>query len=660
MTKQHVLAFALALAACKGREQAPAAKPATPPAPPTATAAPVDAAKLVEIAQSDRDRKDYPDADSVVAIDRDDIVLGPDGTVVEHHHMIVKILHAQRGKDKFADIKIPFDTRRQTLEIVSARTVTNDGKTHVASGEEISDIVPQRLSEATMYSDVRERVVSFPAVDSGSVVELAYKRTTRAGPDAPLGGELMIGAWHPIRLREITFTVPAGTTPKFALTNLTLAPVEAAGEGGTRTYTFTVKDQPDRSQESGAIADAGVLPRLVYGLRPGWKQATAAIGERFLRTAMPDKTHEAITAQAAQLTASAITDEDKARAIFKFVAHDVRSIDLPLGWAGYEPHAPDVVLANRYGDDRDKVALLVALCAAAKLDARPVLVRTGKVPVLDGVPTVAQFDRMIAKVVIGGKDLWLDPSDEHGQFGIAFAGQDNLVLPLGRGGGELGKRPLLEPSTSIAHTTATFSLAGNGDLDATYRHAFTGWYADRASQTLRPLKGEHLTRFFQQEAATIAASAIASGHDVGDTLSVSGPLEVDQRVKIPGYAEAQGTFRVFELPFSPLDLVDDIPQAGLETRKYPMWIGTPRTRKHDVTLEVPAGWKIAYAPPELKGAAEGIAFASTCKDEGRRVTCASEVTVDRFDVAPDKYAGYRDALAKLRAYERRIVLLIKG
>ena len=54
----------------------------------------------------------------------------------------------------------------------------------------------------------------------------------------------------------------------------------------------------------------------------------------------------------------------------QFVAHDIRSVDLPLGWAGYEPHAPDVVLANRYADDRDKVGLLLALCASEKLDGR--------------------------------------------------------------------------------------------------------------------------------------------------------------------------------------------------------------------------------------------------------------------------------------------------
>ena len=70
------------------------------------------------------------------------------------------------------------------------------------------DIKPPRLAEATIYSDVRERVVSFPAVDKGSVVELEYTRTTQATPDAPMGGEQMLGEWDPILERIVTTIVP--------------------------------------------------------------------------------------------------------------------------------------------------------------------------------------------------------------------------------------------------------------------------------------------------------------------------------------------------------------------------------------------------------------------------------------------------------------------
>ena len=57
--------------------------------------------------------------------------------------------------------------------------------------------------------------------------------------------------------------------------------------------------------------------------------------------------------------------------------------------------------------------------------------------------------------------------------------------------------------------------------------------------------------------------------------------------------------------------------------------------------------------------ADGIRYEATCSASGQTVTCHSEVTLDQLDLVPEQYAGLRNALTKLRAYERRIVLLTK-
>ena len=143
-----------------------------------------DLARLIDLAQNGPGTDKYPQADAYVDLERDDIKLAADGTITHHHKSIAKLFDAQRGKEKFADVHVPFDQKRQTLKIDVARTVNDDGLAHAASPEEIGDIVPAYLSDATTYSDVRERVVSFPAVDKGSVVELEYTRTTRPTPDS--------------------------------------------------------------------------------------------------------------------------------------------------------------------------------------------------------------------------------------------------------------------------------------------------------------------------------------------------------------------------------------------------------------------------------------------------------------------------------------------
>jgi hypothetical protein len=664
MTRSSLLAISLgALAACGGHSQdkAPPAPGSAPTTAPAAADPKASLAQLADLAQNGPTDHDYPQADAVVQLDRDDITLAAGGAVTEHHHSIVRLLDAQRGKEKFADVHIPFDAKRQTLTIDIARTITDDGKEHVASPDEIGDIVPPQLADATIYSDVRERVVSFPAVDKGSVVELDWTRSTVAGPDAASGGELLLAQWDPVVSRVVTINVPDGVTPKLAVAGTTLAPVESHANG-VHTYTFSEDKLPDRHPENGSLEDSGVLPRLVYGFAPDWKAVVTPIADRFLGAAVPSPIPSSVKAEADRIVADAhaTTDADKATALFAFVAHDIRSIDLPLGWAGYQPHAPDVVLANRYADERDKVGLLLALCAAEKIDGRPVFVRTGKVPVIDTVPTVAQFNRVIAKLAVGDKDSWVDPADENGQYGVAFAGQDNYVLEIERGGSELGKRPALDPSTSISHVAASFTLGASGDLTADYRYDLTGWYADRAAEALRPLKGEGRDRFFEQSASAVAASAKDTAHSVGDASSVTGPMKIAQKVSVPGYSAAQGNFRVFELPDMTLRFASDVPAGSLSERKTTMYVGTPRTQTADITVAVPSGWKVAYVPPALTGKTDGLAYDEACTASGQTITCHAQLVLDKLDLPITAYAGYHDAMTKLNAYERRIVLLTKA
>ena len=500
-----------------------------------------------------------------------------------------------------------------------------------------------------------ERVVSFPAVDTNSVVELEYTRTTKASPDSAMGGELLLAQWDPTVTRIVSITAPIGVTPKLSVERIVVAPTETVDDkAGTHTYTYTISNQPDRHEEWDQVMDAAVLPRLVFGFKPDWSSALAPIIAQYAKTTPT----AAITEQADRVVAHAKTETERARALFAFVAHDIRSVDIPLGWAGYEPSSIDEVLANRYANDSDKVGLLVAMCAAEKLHAMPVFVRTGKVPVIASVPTVAQFDHVVAKVTVDGKDVWLDPDDE-GQYGVVFAGQDNLALPIDATATNPVTFAAMDPSTSVSRVVAMMKVGPNGDLDATYAYELSGAYARTASARLRALKGDNLKQFFTKKASDIAPGAVDKAHDVSDLMSVTGPIRISEHVAAPGYSVMQGNFRVLEIPDAPLDMASNVPDARQSTRTTPMWIGTPRIEKSDISVQVPAGWKVAYVPPALEGRSDGIKYAGGCTASGAVINCHNEITVDQIALPADRYAGYREAMVKVRAYERRVVILTK-
>ncbi len=658
------LAASFALAGCGG-PQVKAIVPVAPASAPVVVAPPPDPgvahlAALVELAKNGPTQKDYPQADSVVITDDDDVTLQADGTLVEHHHHVIRILDPQRGKERFADVHIGYDGKRQALTVNLARTVNPDGQVHVTSGDEIADIVPPELADATIYSGVLERVVSFPAVDKGSVIELDYTRVTHAGPDSAMGDELALADWDPMLSRRVTLTVPAGQTVHYVVVGTTIEPTEIV-DAGVRTLIFAAKDLPLHETEPGAPPPEAVLPRLVFSLLPDWVTA----GQRVARQLVTDApTTPEIAAVAAQLTAGATSEEKRAQAIYRFVAHDIRSVELPLGLVGWTPSSPETILANRYGDERDKVTLFLALCKAGDVHALAVLVRTGGVPVIEAVPSVTQFNRLLAVVDLRGGRVWLDLSDEIGSWDSGFAGEGNLALTLFPSGATLERRPLVDAKSSLGSVKETLVLNDKGDLDARYQYAVTGYYAHEAVNELHTLQGENLARFFASAAGNVSASALDVSHAVGDLTAVEGTIALSQRVSAPGYSVAQDAgegrgkkFRVVELPSVTLPFLGIGPGTYLSTRTLPLWLDTPRTLQKDLTLTIPRGWKLAYVPADIAANVAGLSYTMACRAKGPVLTCHTEITTTALEVQPESYAEFRAAANRFADYKQHMVLL---
>ena len=65
-------------------------------------------------------------------------------------------------------------------------------------------------------------------------------------------------------------------------------------------------------------------------------------------------------------------------------------------------------------------------------------------------------------------------------------------------------------------------------------------------------------------------------------------------------------------------------------------------------------------PPALSGAVNGLKYTESCTAAGQDVTCHGELVIDKLVLDAKQYAEFHDAMAKLGAYRRRVVLLTKG
>src|SRR5262249_46863799 len=121
------------------------------------------------------------------------------------------------------------------------------------------------------------------------------------------------------------------------------------------------------------------MPTLVVTTDPSWEHFSSwwsGVAEAQLA---PD---DGLKAKVAELTRTAQTTDEKVRALYQFVAADVRYRGLGVGpRPGYTPRRAIDTLTSRWGVCRDVAALLVAMLRVAGVEAYPVLTNVGE-PVL--------------------------------------------------------------------------------------------------------------------------------------------------------------------------------------------------------------------------------------------------------------------------------------
>lgn len=193
-----------------------------------------------------------------------------------------------------------------------------------------------------------------------------------------------------------------------------------------------------------------------------------------------------IRAKADEIVRGKTSDLEEAGALYNWVSANVRYVRLSFGVGRYQPHAASEVLANRYGDCKDKGILLEALLAAQGLQSQAVLINS--VADLDEqVPTPEQFHHVITYLQVGGRDIWIDSTVGVAPFGYLFPqlrGKEALVVS-GIAGGMLQRTPedLAMPVvykvdvqgevTKDTKLDAKVTLEARGDVEVLFRTLYS-------------------------------------------------------------------------------------------------------------------------------------------------------------------------------------------
>jgi uncharacterized protein HemY len=386
-----------------------------------------------------------------------------DGTGVENFHVRVK-LQSEAGAREFSVLSFSYASASQTAQFESVVVTHPDGSTIDTPATDAMDMPAPVTQQAPLYSDLKQVQLPVRGLRAGDTLDYRV-RIQRKTAEAPsqFWDSVTFLKTSVVLSETLTLDVPA--EKYLQIWGPTVKPVvtENAGRRVYRWSSNQLKPTSSDKKEEDSSTSADNKPSVAWTTFRSWQE----VGDWYRTLAAPRAVPtDALRAQADEITRDAKTPEEQIQAIYSFVATRIRYVGIDFGIGRYEPHAAAEVLANQYGDCKDKDTLLEALLHAKGFTTAPALIGVN-IDMVPDLPSPSQFNHVITTVTLPTGQIWMDTTPETAPFRLLVSvirDKQALVIPAS-GAASLERTPAQPPFPFVDHFEATGTLKADGELD---------------------------------------------------------------------------------------------------------------------------------------------------------------------------------------------------
>jgi Domain of Unknown Function with PDB structure (DUF3857)/Transglutaminase-like superfamily len=374
-----------------------------------------------------------------------------DGTGTRETITRTRIL-ADSGVKALAVLAFTYTASNQQIEIGYVRVTKPDGTVVTTPDYNIQDMPADVSRTAPMYSDIHQKHIAVKGLGVGDILE-SDVTLRMVKPEIP--GQFWMAYSFERNLivldEQLDLDLPADK--EFTVASAELQPTVTTS-AGRKLYHWSSSNLSRPDPDAPPKSTRHLKPSVQVTTFKSWDEIGAWY-QSLQRSALV--VTPAIQAKADALTSGLSNSEDIVRAIFADVALHTHYVGVAFGIGRYQPHPADDVLANEYGDCKDKHTLLATLLKAAGIEAWPVLISDSR-DLDPATPSPAQFDHVITLVPLGDKFFWMDSTMEVAPVGVLAAvlrDKKALVVPN-------DKAPYLEttPANLPSPSSVHFQVAG--------------------------------------------------------------------------------------------------------------------------------------------------------------------------------------------------------
>ena len=589
-------------------------------------------------------------ADESIVIERTESIYtyASDGTGTMDHSVLA-LVQSDAAVKALGVISVAYAANSQKVEFAYVRVRHPDGTVVETPVMDTIDMPAPVTREAPFYSDLKEKQLPVRSLRAGDRLEWKARITTikSEAPGQFWGEERWMD--DGVALAEVVeLRVPPGVAVN--VWSPATKPVESNTDGMHvwRWTSSQLKPTVGKAAESEAEAkkklvwtadqevdaEQGKLPSIAWATFKSWQEVGAWYAGLETDRVLPGAE---VKAKVAELTAGKTTDEDKVRALYGFVATQIRYIGVAFGIGRYQPHTAAEILSNQYGDCKDKHTLLAAMLAAAGIKADAVLIGAG-MRFNEAVPSPAVFNHLITHLTVAGQEVWLDSTAEIAPYRMLVQttrDKQALVVPA-VGAAYVARTPADPPFASFQTMDAVGELDKNGTSHSRLTLVVRGDTELAVRAAFRQTSPGQYEELVQQLVHNIGYAGTSSNADVMRPEDMSGPFKMSFDYE----REKAGNWNNYQI--LPQVAPVSMPRFGDEDPLVRnLDLGTPRVETSHAAMKLPEGWTATL--PE----AAHYKCAYATYDETYRFEKGTVYTERRIEILKDRVPS-----GDLKAYKK--------
>ena len=612
----------------------------------------------------------YPsDTDYVVLLSEENTQINDKGEMKTVYRGAYKILNT-KGREH-DQVVVYFDSET-AVSGLHAWAIPPHGDPFEAKDK---DAMESSMSASALFSDQKLRFLQVPFTEPGTVVGYEYEQVRRS--------EVLQDVWDfqervPVRTARYMLSLPKGWEFQERWANWP----KVSGSVSDLRNTWELHDVPAVKDEPSMPAWKAVAGRMSINVMPGrielkakQRSSWADVGTWYWDLSSPKAaTSPELEAKVKELTAGAPDTWAKMKAIAAFAQRTVRYVAIEIGIGGYQPHSASDILANTYGDCKDKAILARTMLQQIGVESYMVLTHSSRGVVAPDFPTMLSFNHAILAIRLPdsvprdkalavldhpklGRLLIFDPTSSLTPLGslpgYLQGGRGLLVLSTG---GELIDFPAELPSANIIQRNAKFSLTDQGAIRGVIDEVRTGDNANRKRFELLALPVPQRRRVIENFLAGFVPGFTLNEYSIDNLDNYDQQLVLHYNFEAPSYAKTMGGMWLFRprVVGAKAEL-----EVTSKDRSYPFELDSTSLQTDSFDITLPAGFVVDETPTPTEAHNDYLRYSSDFKVEGSVLHYQRQYEVDKVMVPVDRIPEVQKFYRSVAADERASVVLKK-